>query len=577
MTQAQWQLQYIDSQQPSQWDKSKIQRPNTATNKSEIPTILDTLIQQFHEQAYLAASIDSIQYLDSTRRAKVYFYLGPKLKIGTIKWIDSSRLIPKYLIQEIKQLQNTVAEHSRLQTIRNKIRQELNQAGYARAQIYFRNKSIENNQINFDIAIKPKQQIRWGVLELETEQSPIRPSVLQALLQIKENSVFNPSSIAEIERKIKTIPYLKLSKKPDLRIDNNTANLNLAVEAHDASRFDFLIGIQPQSTRNNSYSITGEITMDLKNPLHYGESIYLKYKRIKLGTQDLDFQINVPYLLGLPFGVELAFNLLKNDLLARDIQSRAGLVLYPRQDLSLQIFTGFKSSRLIQVDTNYIIQNQRLPDALDYQLNTLGTLIDWNRLDYIWNPRRGIRFRQQLSIGRKAILPNLQVTSLQADARDFSMAYDSLKDGRLHIESTAQLEHYTPFTNRISLKTAIQAGVKWDRNKIGQNEKFRIGGTAIMRGFDEASLVVQDYICPTIEARYLLDQKSFFALFVDYALLHKQYNSTKKWQQVYSFGSGLHLQTKVGVFAFYLALGKSESSKLDYRNIKTHLGFVSQF
>ena len=52
-------------------------------------------------------------------------------------------------------------------------------------------------------------------------------------------------------------------------------------------------------------------------------------------------------------------------------------------------------------------------------------------------------------------------------------------------------------------------------NYLLQNELYRIGGTTLLRGFDEQSIVVSQYHIGTFEFRYLLSQNAYASIFAD--------------------------------------------------------------
>ena len=62
-------------------------------------------------------------------------------------------------------------------------------------------------------------------------------------------------------------------------------------------------------------------------------------------------------------------------------------------------------------------------------------------------------------------------------------------------------------------------GLKYNTFGIRQNEYFRIGGSATLRGFDEESIWTDRYFVLSGEFRLFLDRNSFLSLpFIDFSV-----------------------------------------------------------
>ena len=69
----------------------------------------------------------------------------------------------------------------------------------------------------------------------------------------------------------------------------------------------------------------------------------------------------------------------------------------------------------------------------------------------------------------------------------------------------------------------------------------------------------------------------FFFVFGDYGYTEDVTVDTKKFDSPLGLGGGMTFETKVGVFGISLAIGKEQGNAFDFRNVKTHFGYVSYF
>jgi hemolysin activation/secretion protein len=104
-----------------------------------------------------------------------------------------------------------------------------------------------------------------------------------------------------------------------------------------------------------------------------------------------------------------------------------------------------------------------------------------------------------------------------------------------------------------------------------------LGGNKVLRGFDEQSIWGNFYSISGVEARMLLSTNSYLFVFGELAWVRNPYEQDFEINQPMSFGAGLNFETNAGIFGISLAIGKEKDNPFDFRNAKTHFGFVSLF
>ena len=159
---------------------------------------------------------------------------------------------------------------------------------------------------------------------------------------------------------------------------------------------------------------------------------------------------------------------------------------------------------------------------------------------------------------------------------DFESLYDSIKLNSYQLKFVAQVAKYFTLGKQATLKTMIN-GAYFISDNIFRNELFQIGGYKLLRGFNEESELVSQYIIGTIEYRYLVGQNSFFYSFTDFAWA-KNSSAATQYQRTYiGAGLGLAFETKAGIINLAWALGKKENTPINFKQSKLHFGFVNYF
>lgn len=556
-------------------DSSIYEFPKVGENELYLRTDLQKVIQQLRKDSYLAANVDEFVLLnDSVARAKIY--VGQPLVYGKLNW----KGIEKEYFQDARirsvSMTKKVVSKEEVLYVMDVIREQLDKKGYPLAQIFLKNQYVRNDSLYADIQVDKGPLIRISELVVKPD-SIISSAFIRRYVGIQENDVFDFQKIKEIPSQLNTLPYLQMGNSPQIKIYEDKAVLELELKKRNASRFDFLIGVLPNVENDDRLTISGEITADLKNKLKQGEEIYFYFRQLKPETQRIDFNFKYPYLLNLPFGIQSSFSLYRNGRESRDLNAELGID-YRSSPFSNNTFYGsFQSSRLISIDSAQIVASGKLPASLDVSLNNIGYRYEYDKRDYRFNPRKGFKVNAGIKLGIKSILKNNRITELRSESVNFEQAYDTLNLRVFQASTEADIEYYLALGKSSTLLLANALGVKYNPTQVFSNEYYRIGGSNILRGFDEESIRAQYFTIMTAEYRYLLGLNSYFSAFVDYGFLYNGFRPKRRWDQPLGFGAGLSFQTNVGVFKFEVALGREQGNPIDFRNTKTHFGYISLF
>jgi len=508
-------------------DTVKYSFPRQGSDSLFLLSDIRAQIAQLRKESYLAANVDSVVFV-SDSAAVAYLYIGKQLVYGKLNWegVDASYLQDARL-RGISFDKEVVP--AQIQFAKEVIRDQLDGKGYPLSQIYFENEFVRNDSFYADIKVDKGPLIKISKLELVTD-SLISAKFVKRFLDVKTDDVF------DLE-KVRSIPL-------------------------------------PNVDNPDRLTISGEVTADLKNKLKQGEEIYFYFRQLKPETQRIEMKVSYPYFLNLPFGVHGQFNLYRNGQESRDLNAEGG-IQYRASAFATNIFlVSYQSSRLINIDSTAIVNAGALPASLDIALNNIGYRYSLDKRDYRFNPRKGLLTNVNLTAGIKSILKNNRITDLRGENVNFENAYDTLDLRVFQLSSEIELAYFIPVGKAATVMMGNKSGGKYNPTTVFSNEYYRIGGSNVLRGFDEESIRAQYYSLFTAEFRYLLSLNSYFSAFIDYGFTYNEFRPTGRWDDPLGFGVGLSFQTAAGIFGIDVALGREQNNALDFRNTKTHF-FIS--
>ncbi len=540
---------------------------------------LDSLRYLNWEKGHLENYFENLNLKDSVWettfiRGVKYSLVQIQIDSANLPLIDQSNLrIKDYLNKPIRL--NSIKDLS-ASTLRF-----LENTGYPFATAQLKNSHVKNGQVSAELDIIRGPFITYDTILIEGNVN-LRQSFLQRHLNFRKGEAYDRENVLKLKQKIQNLPYLQLSNDPLIKFVNEKAELQLNLKPKNASRFDFLIGIQQNQAPNGTqeYTITGEFTAEMLNKLGFGEHMFVEYKRLRPETQELELRFNYPYVFNQPFGIDSRFKLFRNTNQFIELDANLGIQYVLDGRDQLKGFWSYKSSRLLEIDTVQILNSRQLPNNLDVSYNGLGLSILVDRTDYRFNPRRGFDAALSGTIGFKNIIPNVAIQGLSNSEIDFSTSYDSLDLRTYQFELHFDGAYYIPVLNNLIIKSRNQSALKWSPGRIYRNELYRIGGNRLLRGFDEQSVLSQFYSVFSFELRFLLaEQNSNFSLslpFIDYGITYSEEREIR-WDQPFGVGVGLNFETGAGLFNFAIAAGKQLQNSLDFNNLKVHFGYESLF
>lgn len=535
---------------------------------------LNRTIQQLQAASFLEASVDSISFIDST--ATAHIHRGATYKFADIAIDEKFISILAQAGYRTENMSGKAVDMVFISEMFDNVVEQLENNGFPFANISFKNYTANKSQFKGELSIDKGRFITMDTFNFYG-LNLINKNYLYNYLQIKPGDTYNASEILKIKTRLNNLPFLELSSDPTIRFMGNKAILNLKMREKNASRFDFIVGVLPNSDQERRFTISGEVNFEVQNKLKQGEQLAVKFESLKPETQKLDFNFKYPYLLSLPFGFDTEFNLFRNENKNRDLNFSFGVLYRLKTNNFLKAFWNTQSSRLIEIDTTSILRSGTLPSRLDVSTNNFGIESNWQNLDYIFNPRKGYQVILRGTAGQKRILPSNNILSLQSEEVDFSKAFDSLDLSTYQFKIDLNARLFLPIMKRSTILTSVRLSQIISEEKVYENEYVRIGGNNLLRGFDEESIAAEFYTVGTLEYRLLISRNSFIAGFIDYGFRQNKFDNEFEWDQPYGFGAGFSLETGAGIFGINVAVGSQKGNPLDFENVKTHMGFLGLF
>jgi len=537
----------------------------------KIPSFLEA-------KGFAAASVDSIQY-DSTR-ALVHLYIGDIYKWARINTKSDDAFILNASGWNDKKISHRQVNFEEIQRAQQQILDYLENNGYPFAKISLDSIVLESGTLMANLKIDKGPLYKIDSIRVYGT-AKISVDFLQRYLNIPDGSIYRKEKLQAISRRIMELPYIQEEHPWNLTLLGAGSILNLYLKPKKSSQVDVLLGLLPNNDQltSNKLLVTGEATVNLKNPFGNGESIGLNWQQLQVQSPRLNLYYQQPFLFKSPFGVNFSFDLFKKDSSYININALLGVQYATSATKTGTVFIQSLTSNLLNVDTQQIIATHQLPSEADISSVNLGVTYEFNNTNYRFNPLRGNELMFTGTAGTKKIRKNDQIAKL-ADPSDsafsFNSLYDTVKLNSYSFRLKLAAAHYFQVSRGSTIKLAVNGGVFQSPNTF-RNEVFQIGGYKLLRGFDEESILASQYAVGTLEYRYLIGQNSFLFSFVDMGWAKNDIPGYSLNHTFLGLGLGIAFETKAGIFNMSYAVGKQDDTNFNLRQAKIHLGYVNFF
>ena len=370
-------------------------------------------------------------------------------------------------------------------------------------------------------------------------------SFLKYYAGLKIGKTFDKEKITSQSEALNTLGFVTNLKPPEALFKKDSTTIYFYLKKQKNNLFDGILGF---STDEDTQKLifNGYLNLELNNNLNFGEQFILNYKADGNDQQNFRVKATLPYLLKSPIGVGLELIIFKRDstFVTTEQQARVSYQINPATKSYIG-YKGYESSNLLNESTT-------------------GTAIeDYNSKYFVAGGSYTIYQRNNLF----PIKTNISIET-EIGSRDLKESAES----QLRFIGVLQHIFNLNYKNSIFLKNSTSVLTS---NTFLTNELFRFGGINSIRGFNENSIDASMFSVLNSEYRYQFNGGVYIHSIIDIVYFENQVLKIK--EKLYSFGIGVGMQTKAGIFRFNIANGNTENQDFNFSNTKVHLSLSSKF
>lgn len=554
--------------------------PASFPTRSACVEYINQLPGILRSKGYITASLDSLRYDSSF--ANVVLFTG-----DIYQWaqIDASQ-VDVTILRAVGWIENMFSEKpmdfEQVQLWQDRILNYLENNGHPFAKVYLDSLQMDKEKVWAKLKVNKGPRYKIDSIRIQGN-AKISNEYLQRYLDIRNGSLFSKEKLVRISKRMRELSYVEEERPSKLIWLGSGSILEMYLKQKRSSQVNVLIGFLPNNDQLSSKKvlITGEANINLKNALGAGETIGLNWQQLQIKSPRLNILYQHPYLFNSPIGLDFAFDMFRKDSTFLNVNLQLGAQYILNVHQSGKLFIQRFQTIVNGINANFILQNRQLPDEADVSSFNLGLDYEFNNTNYRLNPTRGNELHIITSAGTKKLKKNTQVLELKDPGDpgfDFARLYDTVKVKTYQFRIKATAAKYFPVgrENKSTIKTALNAGF-FQSGNIYRNELFQIGGYKSLRGFDEESQYLSQFAIATLEYRLLLDQNSFFYVLADGGWGRNESQNMNVNYTYFGTGLGLAFDVKAGIFNLAWAVGKRNDTRLNLRQSKIHIGFVSYF
>jgi len=551
---------------------------NRFVSKNACIEYINKLPSLLQSKGYVTASVDSVKYDSASAHVVIFFgelYYWAQLNTNSV----NPSLLNAVGWRE-KGFTGKPMDFAQVQVWEEKILDYLENNGHPFAKIYLDSLQLENDKVSALLKVEEGPIYKIDSIRV-FGNTKISNAFIQRYLEISNGSLYNKQKLQRISKKLLELTYVEEEKPSDISMLISGSVLNLYLKTKRSSQFNFLFGFLPNNDQlsNKKLLVTGEGNLNLKNSLGAGETIGVSYQQLQVRSQRLNIIYQHPYLFNSPAGFDFSFDMYRRDSIYLNVNLQLGANYILSATQSGKLYVQHWQTIANGINTAFVLQNHRLPDEADVSSFNLGIDYSLNTTDYSRNPRRGNEFIISTTAGTKKIKKNTQVVELHDPndpSFDFEKLYDTVKLKTYQFRVKVAAARYFSLGEQGTIKTAINSGI-FQSGNVFRNELFQIGGFRLLRGFDEESQYLSQYIIGTAEYHYIIGQNSYFYALLDGGWGRNNSQNTKISHTYLSTGLGLAFEVKFGVFNIAWAIGRRDDIPFNLRQSKIHFGFVNYF
>jgi len=400
------------------------------------------------------------------------------------------------------------------------------------------------------ISVSRGPEIRNGELLVHGDSS-LKPSVLRKWIRFKSDLPFSLKTMKAVPFLSSRIPFAEEFSPPVLEWFGNQAIIHLYVRKSRNNSFSGILGILPQP-QNSKPIITGNLDGSLTNLLGKGISMDFKWTRFAPSSQTAGLTLRLPVLDYSGLGLETNFYIFRQDSLIN------------MQKADLQAITSSSTLWQFRFGLSFSSSSGRFG-----QVGLENARVSINSLLF------GLYFDPQLP---NKIQLKRTFISIQAlpSVKKINSENQSATLNHFNFNSSGCYPVFS--TRRFALLGKWNTGLLFS-DQITVPDQFRLGGSRLLRGFNENYFFASQYFLSTIQPQVLLDEKLLAGVFSDFLVFSQTKKSDLFPGAESAIGFGFFSEFEIGsnLIQITFANGFSENLPFDFQATKIHFGYVARF
>ena len=513
---------------------SKMKYKTKHTDSLALYIELNRVQKRLKMNGYFLSRIDSV----SKKGEKYIAYLNLDKKVDSVllkhKSIDN-QILQKYNFKNnyikipVNQLEEILNDISTFQELK----------GNAFSKIKLKKLRIDNKTLYAEINLTTSKKRKIDKVIIKGYEN-FPKSFIKNYLNINSKTTFNKKKLMEISKLYKGLNFVSETKPPETLFKKDSTLIYIYLKKIQGSSFDGLVNFNSQE--NGKLQFNGYLDLKLKNILNKGEQLNLLWNSFGNEKQEFSISVKTPYIYNSKLSPEFTFSIYKQDSTFLNTKLSTSLKYQIRNNSNLFVsFNSENSENLTNVSLDNINTFQNYFLGFGYEYKVPKNDIFGNNTFYLnINP----------SFGKRKTIDN---TSQQIKIAT-TLAY------LLDLNSKNSIY----FRNKTALLNSTN---------YFDNELFRIGGNNSIRGFNEQSIFVKNYLLQNIEFIYQSSKSSYLYTITDLALI----STTLSKEKLYSFGLGYLFNTNNSQINISTAIGTNTKNPLDFKNTQFFVNWVNFF
>ena len=513
---------------------SKINYKTKHPDSTALYIELNRVQKHLKMNGYFLSRIDSV----SQEGEKYIAYLNLDKKVDSV--LLKHKSISKQILQKYKFKNNYIRiPIYQLEEILNDISTFQELKGNAFSEIKLKKLRIYNKTLYAEIDLTTSKKRKIDKIILKGYDN-FPESFIKNYLNINSKTTFNKKKLMEISKLSKGLEFVSETKPPETLFKKDSTFIYIYLKKIQGSSFDGLVNFNSQE--NGKLQFNGYLDLKLKNVLNKGEQLNLLWNSFGNEKQEFSISVKTPYIYNSKLSPEFAFSIYKQDSTFLNTKLNTSLKYQIRNNSNLFVsFNSEKSENSTKTISNNISSYENYFLGFGYEYKILKNDIFKNDMFFInINPSFGKRKTTNNTFKQIKIATTL------------AYLLDLNRNNSIYFRNKTALLNSTNYFD---------------------NELFRIGGNKSIRGFNEQSIFVKNYLLQNIEFRYQTSKSSYMYTITDLALI----TTTNSKEKLYSFGLGYLFNSNNSQINISTAVGTNTKNPLDFKNTQFFVNWVNFF